>query len=186
MRHAGVQDVGLSCRLIRREFRFTRVILLQPVPPAPDALSRQRVTRIPKQNPSLHKSTNGDKSRAQTREPTDRTHKNRTKQTNQEKHLPHIISLMLRLSACKAAQAAIRPSRMCMRHIIENIATVATGGPARPTYWAWPYFDHKPNPCAWRRGTAYGGSAPGPPGCGQVTKWGQWRGESARRESLVL
>ena len=79
-----------------------------------------------------------------TNQKTDRTHKNRTKQTNQEKHLPHIISLMLRLSACKAAQAAIRPSRMCMRHIIENIATVATGGPARPTYWAWPYFDHKP------------------------------------------
>ena len=49
------------------------VILLQPVPPAPDALSRQRVTRIPKQNPSLHKTQQGQKQRANQR--GDRTQK---------------------------------------------------------------------------------------------------------------
>ena len=69
-------------------------------------------------------------------------------------HLAHVISLRLWLSACRAAQAAIRPSRMCMRHIFENIATVAAGSPARPTYWAWPYFDHRRNSCNSHRSQA--------------------------------
>ena len=56
------------------------MILLQPVPPAPDAHSRQRVTRIPKQNPSLHKTQQGQEQRANQQVINKATgHKNRTK-----------------------------------------------------------------------------------------------------------